>query len=69
MQPGWESRYGTMQVIATCTARLKKDIMINRKKMKDNEPTRNIYINDDLTPLRYKLLAYVKKLETLRTEK
>ena len=40
---------------------IKHDFLVNKNKLKDKEAYRNVYINEDLTPLRSKLLQYAKR--------
>ena len=39
----------------------KHDFLVNKNKLKDKVSYRNVYINEDLTPLRSKMLHYVKR--------
>ena len=39
----------------------KHDFLVNKNKLKNKENYRGVYINEDLTPLRSKLLQYEKK--------
>ena len=54
----------TRPVICRFVSRIKRDEMIgNRRKMKDLPAYKNrVYINEDLTNLRYRLLSYAKEL-------
>ena len=40
---------------------IKHDFLVNKNKLKDKDNYRNVYINEDLTPLRSKLLHYAKR--------
>ena len=58
----------TRPVICRFVARHKRDLMIyNRKKLKDiPEYSGKVYINDDLTPLRSKMMGYAKSLPNVK---
>jgi hypothetical protein len=55
-------------VICRFVARHKKEELIkNRKKLKDFPEYKGVvYINDDLTPLRYKIMSYAKSLPNVK---
>ena len=40
---------------------IKHYFLVNKNKLKDKDTYRNVYINEDLTPLRSKLLQYAKR--------
>ena len=46
---------------------VKHELLKKRKNFKDIEALKNVYIGDDLTPLRAKLLKKVKSLGNVRT--
>ena len=45
----------------------KHDFLVNKNKLKNKENYRGVYINEDLTPLRSKLLQYVKKQDVVES--
>ena len=45
--------------------RKRRQLMVSKKVLKGKEGYDGIYINDDLTPLRSRMLGYVKKLEVV----
>ena len=56
-------RDGKQQIIVRFVNRKKRtEVMRNKKSLKTKEAYSKIFINDDLTPLRTKLLKYVKTL-------
>ena len=46
---------------------LKYKIFSNKKKLKDNPDLKKVFINEDLTQLRMKLLQYVKRIDTVKS--
>jgi len=47
--------------------RKKRELMKKKKSLKDVAAYKNVYINDDLTPLRARLLGTVKRLDTIKS--
>ena len=45
----------------------KHDFLVNKNKLKNKENYREVYINEDLTPLRSKLLQYVKRQDVVES--
>nr|KAG5688075.1 hypothetical protein BaRGS_007120 [Batillaria attramentaria] len=46
-----------------CRKKKRREVMMNKKTLKGNEHYKPAFINDDLTPLRARLLGYVKRLD------
>lgn len=42
--------------------RKRREVMMKKKNLKDKDSYKKVYLNDDLTPLRGRLLGYVKSL-------
>ena len=45
---------------------LKRKVMQSKKNFRGNERTKNIFVNDDLTPLRAKMLNFIKQSKRFR---
>ena len=52
-------------IVRFVSRRKRQELMKNKRKLRDKEKCKKIFINDDLTPLRSRLLKYVKGLETV----
>ena len=46
---------------------IKHDLLVNKNKLRNKENYRGVYINEDLTPLRSKLLQYVKRQDVVES--
>lgn len=62
---GDPKRKPRQMLVRFVTRDLKFKIFTNKKKLKDDASLSKVYINEDLTLLRMKLLQYVKKLENV----
>ncbi|CAG2201914.1 unnamed protein product [Mytilus edulis] len=58
----------TRQIISRFANRATRNRFIsNRRKLKQSEDFKGVFISDDLTPLRFKLFQMVRKLEDVKT--
>ena len=58
----------TRAIIVRFFARdIKHDFLVNKNKLRNKENYRGVYINEDLTPLRSKLLQYVKRQDVVES--
>ena len=46
---------------------IKHDFLVNKNKLRNKENYRGVYINEDLTPLKSKLLQYVKRQDVVES--
>lgn len=58
---------GMRPVIVKFVSRRKRnEIMKQKKQLKDKQEYKHVYINDDITPLRARMLGYIKKMGTFQ---
>lgn len=60
---GKEDKGSKAILVKFVSRRKRRELMKAKKALKEKEGYDKIYINDDLTPLRSRLLGYIKKLE------
>ena len=46
---------------------VKTQLMRNKKKLREHESRKNVYVNEDLTPFRSKLVRELRKDETIKS--
>ena len=65
---GPEKRGKCRPIIVRFTSRdLKSKVLSNKKHLKGDETYVKVFINEDLTSLRFKLLQYVKNMDSVKS--
>jgi hypothetical protein len=62
---GKENKGSKPILVKFVSRRTRNEVMRAKKSLKGKQAYKNVYINDDITPLRSRLLGYVKKLEVV----
>ena len=62
-----KAKNGTKPILVKFVTRMKRnEVMSKKKNLKGKDGYKNIFITDDLTPLRMRLLGYIKNLEGVK---